>query len=268
MTLHEPLLRAPDARARIRFAVLPLLLATTAVTACGRIPGNFEILQNQVPQPGCLISADEGNAYRGQGILDLQLVRPGATSAYYIFPLVKNNMPGSTGGGPDANEVDVHSFAVDIGPSPQGTMPAQVQSLFDTLNSAPGSNDYALLHYSLPWAVTIASGGGTAATLVGGFPVDLASRVLTTGAIGVSPQSLLLNVQVRVFGTTNTQDIESDPFDYPLYVCAGCLIGNLLPCPFASAGNTGNECNVAQDNTVDCCTLNDQLICPPLVGSQ
>src|SRR4030095_8607340 len=109
---------------------------------------------------------------------------------------------------------------------------------------------------SLPWAVTIASGGGIAATFVGAFPVDLANRVLATGDVGVSPQSLLLNVQVRVFGSTNTQDLESDPFDYPLYVCAGCLIGNLLPCPFASAGNTGNECNVAQDNTVDCCSLN------------
>jgi hypothetical protein len=30
----------------------------------------------------------------------------------------------------------------------------------------------------------------------------------------------------------------------------------------------GNECNVAQDNVVDCCCLNDQLICPPLVGGQ
>ena len=269
MILHEPLLRAPDARARLRVpAALSLLLLTSTVAACGRVPGQFEILQNQVPQAGCVIPADEGSIYRGQGILDLQLVRPGSTSAYFMFPLVKNNLPGSTGDGPDGNEIDVHSFAVDIGPSAHGTMPTNVASLFGTLNQTPGSNDYALLHYSLPWAITIASGGGSAATLVGAFPVDLASRILATGDVGVSPQSLLLNVRVRVFGTTNTQDLESDPFDYPLYVCAGCLIGNLLPCPFASAGNTGNECNVAQDNTVDCCSLNDQLICPPLVGSQ
>jgi hypothetical protein len=275
MTLHEPVLRTPGARARVRrlavlplLPLLPLLLVTTAVTGCGRVPGQFEILQNQVPQAGCVIPADEGNLYRGQGVLDLQLVRPGSTSAYFVFPLVKNNLPGATGEGPDGNEIDVSSFAVDIMASRQGTMPARVQDLFDSLNGAAGSADYALLHYSLPWAVTIRSGGGTAATLVGAFPVDLASRILATGDVGVSPQSLLLNLRIRVFGSTNTQDMESDPFDFPLYVCAGCLIGNLLPCPFAGAANTGNECNVAQDNVVDCCSLNDQLICPPLVGSQ
>ena len=107
-----------------------------------------------------------------------------------------------------------------------------------------------------------------AATIVGALPVALASRILATGDIGVSPSSLLLNLRIRIFGTTNTQDIESDPFDFPLYVCSGCLIANLLPCPFNGAGNDGNECNVAQDNYVDCCSLNDQLFCPPLTSAQ
>ena len=92
-----------------------------------------------------------------------------------MFPLVKNNLPAATGGGPDANQIDVNSFAVDIGPSQFGILPPKVQELFNGLNAAgPGSPDYALLHYSLPWAASIASGGGAVATLVGGFPVDLA----------------------------------------------------------------------------------------------
>ena len=80
---------------------------------------------------------------------------------------------------------------------------------------------------------------------------------------------MLVNVRIRVFGSTNTQDLESDPFDFPLYVCSGCLIANVLACPFtAAAANKGNECNVAQDNFVDCCSLNGQLFCPPLVSAQ
>ena len=253
-----------------RSLAVPSLLLAVGLVACGRVPGQFEILQNQVPQPGCLISGDEGNVYRGDGQLDLSLVGGASTSAYFVFPLVKNNLPGATGGGPDGNQIDVHSFAVDIGPSPYGILPPKVQELFNALNAAgPGSADYSLLHYSLPWAASIASGGGTVATLVGGFPVDLAGRVLATGEVGASASAMLVNVRIRVFGSTNTQDLESDPFDYPLYVCSGCLIANVLPCPFnGAAANKGNECNVAQDNFVDCCSLNGQLFCPPLVSQQ
>ena len=253
-----------------RSLAVPSLLLAVGLVACGRVPGQFEIIQNQVPQPGCLISGEEGNLYRGDGQLDLSLVSSASTSAYFVFPLVKNNLPGSTGDGPDANAISVNSFAVDISSSQFGALPPKVSALFDSLNAAgPGSPDYSLLHYSLPWAAHLGSGGDTAATLVGGFPVDLAARVLATGDVGGSASSMLVNIRVRVFGNTNTQDLESDPFDFPVYVCTGCLIANLTACPFTSAPrNTGNECNVAQDNFVDCCSQNGQLFCPPLVGAQ
>ena len=254
----------PD-RPRLRAVVAVPFLLVCGLAACGRVPGQFEVLQNQAPKPGCAIDTDE-MIYRGEGHLDVSLVGAGASSAYWIFPLVVNNLPGSTSGGPDGNEIDVHSFAVDIGPSPHGSMPANVQALFDKINSDPSLPDYALLHYSLPWAVTIKSGGGKAATAVNGFPVALAQQVLATGDVGVSATSMLVNVRVRVFGSTNTQDIESDPFDYPIYVCNGCLVANVLPCPYTlPPANPGNECNIAQDSYVDCCSFNGELICPPIV---
>jgi hypothetical protein len=272
MTPAEPSLRAAEERAPSRFPAAPSILLLTvslaaAAAACGRVPGQFEILQNQVPQPGCVIPAEAGNLYRGDGTLDLSLVQAGSTSAYYLFPLVKNNLPGSTGDGPDPNEIDIKSFAVDISPHEVGSVPPGVRTLFDTLNASPGSPDYGLIHYALPWAVTVASGGGLAATSVGAFPVGLASRILATGEVGTSPSSMLVNIRVRIFGDTNTQSIESDPFDYPVYVCNGCLVANLAPCPYPSPPRfTGNECNVAQDSFVDCCSLNGALVCPPLVS--
>ena len=272
MTLAQPFPRAAAAPApsSLTAASLSLLFVIgVGLTSCGRVPGQFEVLQNQVPQAGCVIPATAGNVYRGDGLLDLSLVQPGATSAYFVFPLVKNSLPAASGDGPDGNEIDVKSFAVDIGPHPNGTLPPGVNALFDDFNASPGSPNYALLHYSLPWAVTIASGGGLAATFVGAFPVDLAARMLATGEVGASPSTTLVNVRIRVFGSTNTQDIESDPFDFPVYVCSGCLIANLAPCPYsAPARFNGNECNVAQDNYVDCCSLNGALVCPPLVGGQ
>jgi hypothetical protein len=244
-------------------------LLAGGLAACGRVPGQFEILQNQTPEAGCMIPATLGAVYTGQGFLDLSLVSSGSLGAYFLFPLVENNLPGAAAGGPDPNEIDVHSFAVDIGTNKQSYLPPMVQSLFDTLNRDSNSPDYALLHYSTPWAVTIKSGGGLAATVVNTFPVQLAQRVLATGDVGIAASSMVVNARVRVFGSTNSSDVESDPFDFPINVCNGCLVASVLPCPVLNAPlNRGNECNIAQDRIVDCCSLNGSLVCPAIVSGQ
>jgi len=259
MIPHEPPARAVQA---------VFVLVACGLAACGRVPGQFEIVQNQQPQQGCAIDTSE-TLYRGDGTLDLQLVNSGAGSAYLIFPLVRNNLPGPSGG-PDTNQIRMNSFAVDIQPSKFGVLPPNVALLFDTLNRAPSSSaDYALLHYSVPWSATISSAGGTAATLVGAFPIDLARRVAATGDVGVSRTSMIVNAHIRAFGSTGTQDYESDPLDFPIYVCSGCLIASVLNCPVAAEPTyTGNPCNVAQDNMVECCSLNGELFCPPVVSTQ
>lgn len=267
MTPQEP--RPPRAAPAV-FGVFGIFILTAgAITACGRVPGQFEIVQNQAPQPGCLIDTSE-TTYSGDGTLDLSLVRGGAQAAYFAFPLVRNNLPASGGGGADSNQIQMDSFAVDITESKFGSLPPNVKALFDTLNgSAHNSADYALLHYSVPWTVSIGSGGGKAATIVDAFPVDLALRVAATGDIGVSRSSMIVNAHIRAFGKTDTQDMESDPLDFPIYVCSGCLVANVLTCPYpGEPRNTGNPCNVSQDSFVDCCSLNGELVCPPIVSGQ
>jgi hypothetical protein len=240
-----------------------------AAVACGRVPGQFEILQNQVPQNGCVIDTSE-TLYRGDGTMDISLIQPGSESGYVAFPLIKNNLAGAAGGGPDTNAIDIHSFAVDLSASKYGALPANVQALFNNLEaSGHGSADYALLHYSVPWSAHVGSAGGVVATAVGAFPLELAARVAATGDVGVSRTSMIVNARIRAFGSTSTQDLESDPLDFPIYVCAGCLVANVAACPYSVApANTGNPCNVSQDDFVDCCTSNGSLICPPLVSAQ
>jgi hypothetical protein len=259
MIPHEPPARAVQA---------VFVLVACGLAACGRVPGQFEIVQNQQPLEGCAVDTST-TLYRGDGTLDLQLVRSGGRSAYLVFPLVRNNLAGSTGG-PDANQIQMTSFAVDIGPSKFGVLPPNVAALFDTLNRAPhDSADYALLHYSVPWTANISSSGGMAATLVGAFPIDLARRVAATGDVNVSRTSMIVNARIRAFGSTDTQDLESDPLDFPIYVCSGCLVASVLNCPVQSEPTyTGNPCNIAQDNPVDCCSLNGELLCPPVVSTQ
>jgi len=82
--------------------------------------------------------------------------------------------------------------------------------------------------------------------------------------------SLTLNLRVQALGTTNTgTSMTSDPFNYPLDVCDGCLAASVGPCPLPAAPvNTGNACNPAQDEAVDCCTDNGVLVCPAIWSAQ
>jgi hypothetical protein len=264
MTLPEPRFRATvlSSHRRCLLRVLPLISLACGLAACGRVPGQFEIVNNQVPTGGCAIPVND-TVYQGQGTLDAALVQNGAQTAYYVFPLLKNNLPGASGGEIDSNQIVLTSFAVDISVL---TAPAPITSLVDMMNADPSLS--TMLHYKTPWSGSIASGGGEVSAAVAAFPVELASRML--GSQGLSEQpSTWVNLKIRSFGHTTTRDVESDPFNYPVAICAGCLIANMGSCPFTQpAVNTGNPCNVAQDYPVDCCTAGNELICPPLVVSQ
>ena len=262
MIPHEPRLRAVAVGSlRIRFhRLLPLLSLACGVVACGRVPGQFEIVNNQVPTANCSIPVND-SIYQGQGTLDAKLVRSGAGSAYFVFPLLKNNLSAPTGGEVDTNKIVLTSFAVDISVL---TGPPEVTSLVNMLNADPSLS--ALLHYQTPWSGSISSGGGELAAYVAAFPVELAGRMLGTQGLSVQP-STFVNLRIRSFGHTTTQDIESDPFDYPVAVCNGCLIASMQPCSSSSTPrNAGNPCNIAQDYPVDCCTAGNDLICPAVVS--
>ena len=260
MIPHRPHPRASD-RARFSRAALPLVLLASGLAACGRVPGQFEIVNNQVPTGGCAVPVNE-TVYQGQGTLDVRLVRSGNESAFFVFPLIRNNLP-SPSEGADTNKIVLTSFAVDISAL---TAPPATGAVLNELESNGAT--YPLLHYKTPWSGSIPSGGGQVSAAVAAFPVELAARMLATQELGLTP-SVWMNLRIRSFGHTTTQDMESDPFDYPISVCAGCLIANVQPCPFTAAPrNLGNPCNVAQDYPVDCCTAGSDLVCPPTVTAQ
>jgi hypothetical protein len=244
----------------------PLALAAALcpilILSCGRVPGQFEILNNQIPMSsgtGCLVPTS-ATAYQGQGTLDASIVRDGLPTAYFVFPLIENNLPGSTGG-IDPNQIQLSGFTVDIGTI--GLVPGGIQS---ALTALAGSD---LLHYQIPWSGGISSGGGQLSAFVNAFPVALAQQLLQTGALTLEP-SLTVKLTIQALGTTNNgSKMTSDPFSYPVSVCAGCLVENVASCPFATApANRGNPCNPAQDDPVDCCVDNGTLICPPTVVGQ
>ena len=259
MIPHQRPLRARRGFLPARSLAVSSLLLACGLAACGRVPGQFEIVNNQVPTESCQIPTSE-TIYQGQGRLDVRLVRSGAESAFYVFPLMRNNLA-SSGDGPDPNRITLSSFAVDISVL---TAPPATTALIASLESDSATSP--LLHYKTPWSGSVSSGGGVISAWVAAFPVELASRILATHELGAGP-SVYMNLKIRAFGHTLTQDIESDPLDYPVAVCDGCLIARTQACPFTQAPlYTGNPCNVAQDAFVDCCTAGNDLICPPVVS--
>ena len=60
----------------------------SVLAACGRVPGQFEILNDQVPQisgNSCTIPVNP-TVYQGEGTLDISIVRGDFQSAYFVFP--------------------------------------------------------------------------------------------------------------------------------------------------------------------------------------
>ncbi len=244
-------------------AALAASILSLALGACGRVPGQFEILNDQVPTSsasGCTVPVN-ATVYMGTGLLDLSIVNPGIGSAYFFFPLIENNLPSSSSAGAiDPNQIQLSGFQIDI--TPLGAAPpASVQSVF--------SGAGALTHFEVPWSGGVKSGGGQISAIVGAFPVALAQQLSAASGVGGVP-SLTVDLTVSALGTTNTgTHMTSDPFHFPLQICSGCLTTSLGPCSSSvAAANMGNACNPAQDAPVDCCSNNGALICPSPVAQQ
>jgi hypothetical protein len=238
--------------------------APLILLGCGRVPGQFLVVQNQAPQTTCVISADPGALYRGQGTLDVGIVNDQAVTAYQIFPLLENDLPAPAAGQQsDSNRIALSGFDVDL--AVRGPAPSNVASLLQLLEQDAGGR--TLLHFRIPWSGSVESGGGHTAATVDAVPAELARRIRGTGDLQTTA-FFQLEAQIRATGDRLTGSIESDPFTYPIVVCDGCLVANVAACPFRNAAaNPGNACNPAQDTPVDCCSQNGQLVCPPVVGS-
>ncbi|MFL5307901.1 MAG: hypothetical protein ACJ8F1_21970, partial [Polyangia bacterium] len=203
----------------------------------------------------CTIPVAE-TVYQGTGTLDVSIVRSNFATAYLFFPLIENNLPGA-GAANDPNQIHVTAFDVDITTIGSTTPGAQ---------QVMASVDPALLHFQVPWSGGVSSSGGHISAAVEAVPVDLALQLASAGGLSSGP-GLRLNLKIQARGTTNSgRSLVSDPFNFPVEVCNGCLVGNVAPCPYKPA-NTGNACNPAQDDVVDCCTLNGNLICPAQGGT-
>lgn len=240
------------------------ILGSAFGLSCGTPPGQFVIVQNQVPLSGsCAIPADVTNVYRGSGDLDVRLVQANAAVGYAVFPVMKNNLPPPEETA-DLNRIKVQAFDVDIG-LPADTLSGPIVDLFARLETDRPD----LLHYSIPFSASISSGGGNTSAAVDAIPADLAREIRTANFLSTTAFAYVTTTIHARGKTDGNRSVTSDPFVFPVRVCDGCLIASVSPCPVTSEpANLGNACNVAQDDMVDCCSVGTGLVCPPRVAAQ
>ena len=230
-------------------------------TGCsGTPPGEFIIVQNQVPNADCTIPAELGLIYRGKGVLDVRL-----SDGYQLFPVLQNDFPAPTGGQTvDANRIAISGFDVDVS-LPAGSPPGAITDLFNNTLRPPGATADPLVAFSTLTSGSVMSGGGNTASSVNVVPGDLVRKIRDMNVLTATNHFWIL-ATVHARGSTLVGTVRSDGFKYPIELCDGCLVDDQGACPVAAA--TGSACNIGQDESVGCCESTGQLVCPSVVASK
>ncbi|MDX2020510.1 MAG: hypothetical protein SF187_09730 [Deltaproteobacteria bacterium] len=243
-------------------AAVPLLAGCTT-----DVNGAFIIVQNQVPElvsGACAVpsKASETRQIAGTGAYDVDLDKP---YPYFLYPLLRNDLPvAATEGTIEVNRIEYTGVEVKIEP-PAGvafpsTADCPTEFKFAERASIPPTGEVgSAVQVFLPCH---------SATLLkmfnsGALPKDFATYVR-------------FKVTIRAIGKHGNGTLKSDPFEYIVRVCKGCLQTGYSPmfAPFeypgvpactALAANPyqGNPCNPAQDGQILCCKkADDKLDCP------
>jgi hypothetical protein len=236
------------------FALAAVIAAAAA--GCGGPTGQFFVVHNQVPETGCVIPASKDAPYQGDGVLDVRVPSAHSDTAYFLFPLLENDLPADDPGGVEPNRIALSGFEIDL-TFVDGSPTAA--AFFAGLAADPTTS--ALLHYQTPWSGSVDPAGGTTSTTAGVIPTETARR-LRDGGVLADQSVARVTANVRAFGDTLSGRVTSDVFKFPIEICDGCLINSITTCPAPAPVLQGGICNPGQDSPVDCCTQGTTLICP------
>lgn len=257
-----------------RPAVLVAVLASLGAAAPGCIDngGSLVIVQAQEPEvmdnKVCGVP-DKRSIRRSEGILDVGLDRD---YPYFLFPLIGNLMPaiGRTGREVEPNRIEITGAQIRIEPPPGVPVPWQ--------DSCPAQFDYAGQLQLDPTGE-----GSVKLEAIRPCHSKLFRGLFERGQLDPNLNEIVrFRVIVRAKGKHGGVGILSDPFEFPVRICYGCLQTGFPDAEFAQFNfpNTpncaklfinpyaGNPCNPAQDRgPILCCARDgrkDALECPGL----
>ena len=215
----------------VRLALFGALAA--AAPACTSEGGaGFFIVQNQVPDEGCMIPNDVGSGFLSTGRIDAN-----AGSGYLFTPVVQSLFTASQTG-----DVDHVIFV-------QG---ADVSLTF-TRGGLPDVPTFRQM-----FSGSIFPGATTS------FGFEIIPRETLQSILDAGGEASV-RAEITMFGTADGEDLDAEPYFYNVDVCDGCLMEVLPSCDIPEGYDiqTGGACQMLQDGFVTCCmdaTLG--LLCP------
>jgi hypothetical protein len=252
----------------VRLGVGPL--AALALSACVDYGSALTIVQNQVPTTddpaaGCVIPSMPSTERNALGTYDVALDH---SYPYYMYPLIQNGLP-TLMGSVDPNLIQINKWSVTIEAPPTVTVPWSP--------ACPAEFDY-------PNPLSLHPKEQAAAIVEAMRPChgDLLRQLMQQGKISSSfSERVIFRLIVRAKGRHGSTEIKSDPFEFPVRVCYGCLQTGYSMAQYADFGFPkvpacnklvgenpfrGNPCNPAQDRgPLLCCALDPEgkmLECP------
>ena len=226
-------------------AISVATVLTLGAAACTDSGKSVRVLQNQAPEPGCVVPTDQG-AFIPRGRIDTN-----ADSGYLFTPLVQSTVTESENGSTD-RVMFIEGADVELSFAPGFFSDAEIGGLESS----------GLVNFSQAFSGSIFPDGFTSfAFIVVPKPLlDAIGDKLSDGGATV------VTASVTVFGELDGGDIESNPFNYPIEVCEGCMLIDNGPCtelPDDFEPLTGGNCQVLQDFPIDCCTsIDGDAVCP------
>jgi hypothetical protein len=253
---------------RIQTAALGVV---TFLGGCVDYGSSLTIIQNQAPSVSegldraCVIPSMPSTTRTALGTYDVALDK---SYPYYMYPLLSNGLP-SIMQTVDPNIIYINKWTVKIEAPPTVEVPWTA--------ACPAEFDY-------PNPLPLRPGEQAAAIVEAIRPChyELLHNLMVQGKLPSSmSERAIFRLVVRAKGRHGSTEIKSDPFEFPVRVCYGCLqTGFTSPAyadftfPKVPACNKlaevnpyqGNPCNPAQDfGPLLCCALDGEgksLECP------
>jgi hypothetical protein len=231
-----------------------IFVVATIASGCVADSGNESFLiRNNLANEGdaCDFMPDLTSPFipRGQLFLDSPI-------PYVLTPLIESRITAGEGR-ESLRTVILKGARIDLTIGPIETIDAAGNVTTDT-----GTE---LLQFESLFSAALPPNGGLTFAAFDLVPLAATSsiRARAAGAARVHAQ---VTGTMRAFGDFYGQEIESEPFTYPVTVCSDCVLGNIFaacPAPTGAMVRTGNGCNPFQDGIVDCCVdAVAGLVCP------
>lgn len=222
-----------------------------ALAACAADNGGEAIFlsKNVSPGDGCSFSASASEQFTAHGTFSMF-----AGKGYRFYPQMVSQIT-ATDSQTQQRTIQLRGARVDL-------------SFSDPALSGFPSE---LTHFMSLFSAPLPPNGGIADGAFELIPAELARMVASAKGVSMTTTEHVkveVIAKVVVFGDLAGDEVVSQEFQFPVTLCNDCVTKNLGNCPLpfnTVVTNQSNVCNAFQDGTIDCCSANNELVCPAVL---